>query len=70
MVFYAIIKKLIAGKISQSLGFWLLNFYNQHSDLLHLDTFLQGDIEYKKGAIGFPYTLLSRFWTAEELVSV
>ena len=28
----------------------------------------QGDIEYKEGAIGFPYTLLWRFWTAEELV--
>ena len=27
----------------------------------------QGDIEYKEGAIGFPYTLLWRFWTAEEL---
>ena len=24
--------------------------------------------EYKEGALGFPYTLLSRFWTAEELV--
>ena len=29
----------------------------------------QGDIEYKEGAIGFPYTLLWRFWTSEELVS-
>ena len=26
-------------------------------------------IEYKEGAIEFPYTLLWRFWTAEELVS-
>ena len=30
----------------------------------------QGDIEYKEGGIGFPYNLLWRFWTAEELVSV
>ena len=25
-------------------------------------------IEYKEGAIGFPYTFLWRLWTAEELV--
>ena len=30
----------------------------------------QGYIEEKEGAIGFPYTLLWRFWTAEELVFV
>ena len=27
------------------------------------------ELEYKEGGIGFPYTLLRRFWTAEELVS-
>ena len=35
---------------------------------LKLFTSDQGDIEYKEGAIGFPYTLLWRFWTAKELV--
>ena len=38
-----------------------------HSVEFTLYTVYQGDIEYKKGAIGFPYTLLSRFWTDEEL---
>ena len=30
--------------------------------------YYQGDIVYKEGTIGFPNTLLWRFWTAKELV--
>ena len=48
------------------------HFYGIFLDFLLtciISTYLRRYIEYKEGAIGFPYTWQLRFWTADKLVS-
>ena len=63
-------KKVFFFKPSKRLA---LQWRRNNSGLKSTGNIMQGNgkprrIEYKEGAIGFPYTLPWRFWTAEELV--